>query len=221
MFLKEKKRMVKLLSVIFISLIIVGCNREENNERKALSHCADIKYINFMNKNTEFIIDIKKEIEFLEAILDREEAVQKWMKENNTTKDLNGPSKASAKFADLSDPINFKLYSLFNKVIADASSIQSLNEKTMDYKVEYKKKEYISYAEYHLECWNEYKRDNSYYSKEFIDKYLEWQKQDVSNLGKQSYDFLNGMLKATNNTSYSNEFRNHFTKLMAILPTRN
>ena len=174
-----------------------------------------------MNKNTQFIIDLNKEIEFLGAILDREEAVQKWMKENNTTKDLNGPSKASAKFADLSDPINFELYSLFNKVIADASSIQSLNEKTMDYKVEYKKKEYISYAEFHLECWNEYKRDNGYYAKEFIDKYLEWQKQDVSNLGKQSYDFLNGMLKATNNTSYSNEFRNHFRKLMAILPTRN
>lgn len=33
-----------------------------------------------------------------------------------------------------------------------------------------------------------------FYSKEFIDKYLEWQKQDVSNLGKQSYDFLNEML---------------------------
>ena len=213
--------MKSVLSILIVGLIIAGCSRDENNERKALSHCADIKYINFMNKNTQFIFDLNKEVEFLEAILDREEAVQKWMKENNTTKDLNGPSKASAKFADLSDPINFKLYSLFNKVIADASSIQSLNEKTMDYKVEYKKKEYISYAEYHLECWNEYKRDNSYYSKEFIDKYLEWQKQDVSNLGKQSYDFLNGMLKATNNTSYSNEFRNHFTKLMAILPTRN
>ena len=213
--------MKSVLSILIVGLIIAGCSRDENNERKALSHCADIKYINFMNKNTQFIFDLNKEVEFLEAILDREEAVQKWMKENNTTKDLNGPSKASAKFADLSDPINFKLYSLFNKVIADASSIQSLNEKTMDYKVEYKKKEYISYAEYHLECWNEYKRDNSYYSKEFIDKYLEWQKQDVSNLGKLSYDFLNGMLKATNNTSYSNEFRNHFTKLMAILPTRN
>ena len=213
--------MVRILSIIFISLIIVGCNREENNERKALSHCADIKYINFINLNTQFIIDLNKEIEFLEAILDREEAVQKWMKENNTTKDLNGPSKASAKFADLSDPINFKLYSLFSGVIAEASNIQSLNEKTMDYKVEHKKKEYINYAKYHLQCWNEYKRDNGYYSKQFIDKYLEWQKQDVSNLGKQSYDFLNGMLKATNNTSYSNEFRDHFKKLMAILPPRN
>ncbi len=213
--------MKNLLFIILISLIIVGCNREENNERKALSHCADIKYINYMNSNPQLIVNNTKMGEFVDAIQEREVAVKKWMKENNTTKDLNGPSKASAKFADLSDPINFKLYSLFSGVIAEASSIQSLNEKTMDYKVEFKKREYINYAEYHLQCWNVYKSENGYYSKQFIDKYLEWQKQDVTNLGKKSYEFLNEMLQLTNYTSYSNEFRDHFTKLMGILPARN
>ena len=212
--------MKNLLFIILISLIIVGCNREENNERKALSHCADIKYINYINSNPQLIVNNTKMGEFVDAIQEREVAVKKWMKENNTTKDLNGPSKASAKFADLSDPINFKLYSLFSGVIAEASSIQSLNEKTMDYKVEFKKREYINYAEYHLQCWNVYKSENGYYSKKFIDKYLEWQKQDVTNLGKKSYEFLNEMLQLTNYTSYSNEFRDHFTKLMGILPPR-
>ncbi len=174
-----------------------------------------------MNSNPQLIVNNTKMGEFVDAIQEREVAVKKWMKENNTTKDLNGPSKASAKFADLSDPINFKLYSLFSGVIAEASSIQSLNEKTMDYKVEFKKREYINYAEYHLKCWNVYKSENGYYSKQFIDKYLEWQKQDVTNLGKKSYEFLNEMLQLTNYTSYSNEFRDHFTKLMGILPARN
>ena len=132
-----------------------------------------------------------------------------------------GSTKAKDKFADLSDPINFKLYRLFNKIISEASDIQSLNEKTIDYKVEYKKKEFIRYAEFHLECWNEYKRDNGYYSKQFIDKYLEWQKQDVSNLGKQSYEFLNELLTITSYTRYSKEFTDFFTKLMGILPPRN
>lgn len=213
--------MKNLLSLIFISLIIIGCNRDENNERKALSHCADIKYINFMNSNPQFIVDLNKKVDFIEAVQEREVAVQKWMKENNTAKDLMGPTKAQNKFADLSDPINFKLYRLFNKIIAEASNVQALNQKTMDWGIEYKKKEFIRYAEFHLECWNEYKRDNGYYSKEFIDKYLEWQKQDVTNLGKESYEFLNEMLQLTGYTSYSKEFRDHFTKLMAILPTRN
>ena len=213
--------MKNLLSLIFISLIIIGCNRDENNERKALSHCADIKYINFINSNPQFIVDLNKKVDFIEAVQEREVAVQKWMKENNTSKDLMGPTKAQNKFADLSDPINFKLYRLFNKIISEASNVQALNQKTMDWGIEYKKKEFIRYAEFHLECWNEYKRDNGYYSKEFIDKYLEWQKQDVTNLGKESYEFLNEMLQLTGYTSYSKEFRDHFTKLMAILPPRN
>ena len=212
---------MRFLLILIIGLIIAGCNREENNERKALSHCADIKYINFINSNPQFIVDLNKKVDFIEAVQEREVAVQKWMKENNTAKDLMGPTKAQNKFADLSDPINFKLYRLFNKIIAEASNVQALNQKTMDWGIEYKKKEFIRYGEFHLECWNEYKRDNGYYSKEFIDKYLEWQKQDVTNLGKESYEFLNEMLQLTGYTSYSKEFRDHFTKLMAILPTRN
>ena len=211
---------MRFLSILIIGLIIAGCNREENNEHKALSHCADIKYINFINSNPQFIVDLNKKVDFIEAVQEREVAVQKWMKENNTAKDLMGPTKAQNKFADLSDPINFKLYRLFNKIIDEASNIQALNQKTMDWGIEYKKKEFIRYAEFHLECWNEYKRDNGYYSKEFIEKYLEWQKQDVTNLGKVSYEFLNEMLQLTSYTSYSKEFREFFTKLMAILPTR-
>ena len=211
----------KILSLIFISLIIVGCNREENNERRALSHCADIKYIKYMNSNPQLIVNKAKQKEFIDAIQERDIAVRKWMKENKTTKDLMGGVKAENKFDNLADPINFKLFNLFNGVFSEASDIQALNEKTIDYKVEYKKKEYIRYKEFHLECWNEYKRDNGYYSKEFIDKYLEWQKQDVSNLSKQSHDFLNEMLQLTRFTSYSKGFSDHYELLISMLAPKN
>ena len=76
----------KILSLIFISLIIVGCNREENNERRALSHCADIKYIKYMNSNPQLIVNKAKQREFIDAIQERGVAVQNWMKVNKTTK---------------------------------------------------------------------------------------------------------------------------------------
>ena len=44
-------------------MIIVGCNREENNERKALSHCADIKFISYANNNPKLFIDPSKVIQ--------------------------------------------------------------------------------------------------------------------------------------------------------------
>ena len=193
--------MKNLLFIILISLIIVGCNREENNERKALSHCADIKYIKNLNAYPQIIVNKTKRSEIIQALQTREEAKDK--------------------FANLADPINFKLFRLFQNIISEASNVQALNEKTMDWGIEQKKDEFFYYAEFHLRCWNEYKRDNGYHSKEFIDKYLEWQKQDVSNLGKQSYEFLNELLKITSYTRYSKEFTEFFTKLMAILPPRN
>ena len=211
----------KISSIIFISLIIAGCNREENNERRALSHCADIKYINYMNSNPQLIVNKAKQREFIDAIQERDVAVRKWMKENKTIKDLMGGVKADKKFDNLADPINFKLFSLFSGVFSEASDIQALNEKTVDYKIEYKKKELTNYAKFHLQCWNIYKRENGYYSKQFIDKYLKWQKQDVSNLSKQSHDFLDEMLQLTRFTSYSKGFSDHFELLVSILASKN
>ncbi len=63
-----------------------------------------------------------------------------------------------------------------------------------------------------------YKRDNGYYSEEFIDKYLEWQKQDVSNLGKQTRIFLDEIFKYSENFSYTSKFREHFSMLLGIIP---
>ena len=210
-----------VLAILIIGLIIAGCSRDENNERKALSHCADIKYIKNLNAYPQIILTKDRRLGIIKELENREITIKKWMKENNTAKDLMGPTKAKDKFNNLADETSITLFLLMSEAPSEAADIQALNEKTIDYKVDYKKEEYFYYAEFHLECWNEYKRDNGYYSKEFIDKYLEWQKQDVTNLGKESYEFLNEMLQLTGYTSYSKEFRDHFTKLMAILTTRN
>ena len=210
-----------VLAILIIGLIIAGCSRDENNERKALSHCADIKYIKNLNAYPQIILTKDRRLGIIKELENREITIKKWMKENNTAKDLMGPTKAKDKFNNLADETSITLFLLMSEAPGEAADIQALNEKTIDYKVDYKKEEFFYYAEFHLECWNEYKRDNGYYSKEFIDKYLEWQKQDVSNLGKQSYEFLNELLKITSYTRYSKEFTEFFTKLMAILPPRN
>ena len=173
-----------------------------------------------MNLNPQLIVNKAKQREFIDAIQERGEAVQKWLEENNTD-NLMGSTKAKDKFANLADPINFKLFSLFSDVYSEASDILALNEKTVDYKIEYKKKELTNYAKFHLQCWNIYKSDNGYYSKQFIDKYLKWQKQDISNLSKQSHKLLDEMLQITRATNYSKGFSDHFELLISILAPRN
>ena len=51
-----------VLAILIIVLIIVGCSRDKNNERKALSHCADIKFISYANNNPKLFIDPSKVI---------------------------------------------------------------------------------------------------------------------------------------------------------------
>ena len=45
-----------------LGLSLVSCSRDEENERKALSHCADIKFISYANNNPHLFIDPSKAI---------------------------------------------------------------------------------------------------------------------------------------------------------------
>ena len=179
-----KNMLNKILSIMFISLIIVGCNREENNERRALSHCADIKLISYANNNPKLFIDPSKVIEETKK---RDKKIKEWIKINHDEKDLMSIGKLRAKmndnFDDISHPLNLEIIFLFSKAL----NVTMLNDKIIDWKIEYKKEELTNYTEFHLACWNEYKKDNGYYSKDFINKYYEWQKQDVSNLNTYYY----------------------------------
>ena len=176
--------MKKLLSVIFISLIIVGCSKEDDNERKAISHCADIKFISYANNNPHLFIDPSKVIAETKI---RDKKIKEWIKINHDPNDLMSigklKDKMNANFNDINFPLSSEILFLGSKWM----DITMLNDKTRDWHTDHKKKELTNYAEFHLECWNEYKRDNGYHSKDFINKYLEWQKQDVSNLNTYYY----------------------------------
>ena len=49
--------MKKLSFILLIFLTLIGCGREENKERRALSHCADTKLINAINSDPSIIIN--------------------------------------------------------------------------------------------------------------------------------------------------------------------
>ena len=207
--------MKNLLSIIFISLIIVGCNREENNERKALSHCADIKFISYANSNPKLFIDPSKVIIETKK---RDKKIKEWIKINHNEKDLMGigklREKMNDKFDDINHPLHLEILFLFSK----ANDVTSLNDKTIDWKIEYKKEELTSYEEFHLECWNEYKKDNGYYSKDFINKYLEWQKQDVSNLNKYHHKVFDDLQTFSKDYQFTTEIWALEKKMMKMVP---
>ena len=56
--------------------------------------------------------------------------------------------KMNDKFDDINYPLHQEIF-LFSK----ARDVRMLNDKTIDWKIEYKKEELIKYAEFHLECW--------------------------------------------------------------------
>lgn len=210
--------MKKTLATLFIFLTLIGCSREENEERRALSHCADIKLINFLNANPEIIINRNKRSEIIEILIKRDQEIEEWTKLNHDTKDLMGVGKLRKKMDNLSDPINFDLFGKYLSIFGEVTDITSLNEKTIDWKVDAKKEKFYNYAKHHLECWNEYKRNNGYYSKEFLEKYSEWQKQDVSNLGKTTHLFFKEIFKYSENFIFTSQFEEYFTKLLPIVP---
>jgi hypothetical protein len=207
--------MKKILLLTFISLIIVGCNREENNERKALSHCADIKFISYANSNPKLFIDPSKVIEETKK---RDKKIKEWIKINHNEKDLMSIGKLRDKMNDKFDDINYPLHSEILFLFSKARDVTMLNDKTIDWKIEYKKEELTNYEEFHLECWNEYKKDNGYYSKDFIKKYLEWQKQDVSNLNKYHHKVFDDLQVFSKNYQFTTKMWELEKKMMKMVP---
>lgn len=208
-------KLKRILLVVFVSLVIVGCSRDENNEKKALSHCADIKFISYANNNPKLFIDPSKVITETKK---RDKKIKEWIKINHNEKDLMGIGKLREKMNDKFDDINYPLFQEILFLFSKARDVRMLNDKTIDWKIEYKKEELTNYAEFHLECWNEYKKDNGYYSKDFIDKYLEWQEQDVSNLNKYHHKVFNNLENFSKDYQFTTKMWELEKKMMKVVP---
>ena len=178
--------MIKLLPIIFISLIIVGCSKKENNERKAISHCSDIKFISYANNNPHLFIDPSKVIAETKK---RDKKIKEWIEINHNPKDLMAIGKLRAKMNDKFDDINSPLRQEILFLFSKALNVTMLNDKIIDWKMDYKREELKNYDIFYQECVDEfmveYEKMNE--GEDFIKNYYEWQKQDVSNLNKYQH----------------------------------
>ena len=209
--------MKKLLSVIFISLIIVGCSKEDDNERKAISHCADIKFISYANNNPHLFIDPSKAITETKK---RDKKIKEWIKINHDTKDLMAIGKLRAKMNDKFDDISFPLHSETISIFSKALNVTMLNDKTIDWAMDYKREELKNYDSFYQECVDEFMVEYAKMNEgeDFIKKYYEWQKQDVSNLNKYHHKVFDDIEAFSKDYQFTTEIWALQKKMMKIVP---
>ena len=155
--------------LIFLFIFISGCS--EVKENKSISHCSDIKYIQFANKNPEVFINSAN---IYVSALQANKELERWKKENYDQKSLDSMPKLREKITSIS----YELYGEILNMNSKISDIISLNNKTLDWKLDHKKRSFKDYENYFLTCLNELDADQN----KFINKYYEWNSQEILNL---------------------------------------
>ena len=171
--------MRNLLLFLFILTALVSCGN--NKETKSLSHCSDIKFISYANKNPHLFIDPSKVIAETKI---RDKKIKEWIKINHNPKDLMGVTKLKDKMNDKFDEISHPLYLEIIFFGSKARDVTMLNDKTIDWQMDHKREELKNYDIFYLECVDELLRieRGADGNEAFVKKYHKWQKQDVSNL---------------------------------------
>lgn len=202
---------------LIIFFLLFACSNKKNQEYKALSHCADTKFIIYANNNPNKFLknsDIQK---IKDTAIERDKKIQDWMAKNHNPKDLMSIGKIRGKFNDTADPFNLDLSGSILHIISKISNITALNKKNIDWKVEYKKKEFFNYEVFHKDCWNEYKKDNGYYEKDFIEKYKEWRPQEVKNLVKYTNEKFISIFQYLKQFQFTTKIIDFHRKLLLII----
>ena len=208
--------MKSVLSILIIGLIVAGCSREDK-DLKAISHCTDIKFISYANNNPHLFIHPSKAIAETKK---RDIKIKEWIKINHDPKDLMSVGKLRAKmkdkFDDISHPLHLETIFIFSKAL----NVTMLNDKTIDWKIDYKREELKNYDIFYQECVDDYMVEYAKMNEgeDFIKKYYEWQKQDVSNLNKYHHKVFDDIETFSKDYPFTTVMWELQKKLMKAVP---
>ena len=192
-----------------LGLLLTACGNKKETE--SVSHCADIKFINYANSNPNLFIDPSKVIAETKK---RDKQIKKWMKTNYNPKALVGMGKVRSKMNDTTDEINIKLTMEILSLFSEALEVTMLNDKTIDWKIDYKKEQLKNYNTFYKNCVDAYFENE----KDFIKRNYEWQKQDVSNLNKYTHKVFDDLQVFSKNYSFTTKMWELKKKTMRIIP---
>tara|TARA_R110000803_G_scaffold117681_1_gene186194 strand:+ start:191 stop:838 length:648 start_codon:yes stop_codon:yes gene_type:complete len=206
----------KILAFLIIGLIVVGCSREDK-DRKAISHCSDIKFISYANNNPHLFIDPSKAITETKK---RDKKIKEWIKINHDPKDLMSIGKLRAKMNNKVDEISYPLHLETIFIFSKALNVTMLNDKIIDWAIDYKREELKNYEIFYQECVDEYMVEYAKMNEgeDFIKKYYEWQKQDVSNLNKYHHKVFDDIETFSKDYPFTTVMWELQKKLMKAVP---
>ena len=201
--------MKKFLVILILGFLLSACGN--NKETRSLSHCADIKFINFANSNPALFIDSSKVIS---AIKKRDKEIKKWIKANYNPNALEGMGKVRAKMNDRTDTINLNLMMEITSLFSEANNIIMLNDKSIDYKVNYKREKLKNYNSFYKICTDEYYKNE----KVFIKMNYDWQKQNISNLNNYMHKVFDDLQDFSKNYPFTTKMWELEKKMMKAIP---
>ena len=149
-----------LLTFLILGFLLSACGN--NKETRSLSHCADIKFINYANSNPDLFINSSKVIL---ATKERDKKIKKWIKANYNPNTLEGMGKIKAKMNDRTDEININLMMEITSLFSEAYDIKMLNDKSIDYKINYKREKLKNYNSFYKICADEYNKNEKVFIK--------------------------------------------------------
>ena len=197
--------MFKILPLLILLLFFINsCSK--NKSSIAVSHCADIKYINFANNNPELFIN---SLNLIDASIKTQKKIDKWKSENDFQNSLMG----GMEFKKITEKLSLNAISEYLLLNSKVSDVLELNKKTVDYKIEYKKTTYLNYDKYFSECFDEALSNSDL----FIDRYYEWKPQNVSNILNVARSENEQVMKFINQFDFAVHIRELYKTNMILL----